>query len=417
MSSLNMSAFQSALKRMYPHSRIENLTFRSNVAYAMLPKEPDVGGESWSIVVHYEDGPGRSAKFNIAQANKAGSKKVDFRLTAVEDYSLASITGKVWAASKGNTKAFLTAAKSELDAAFNTAKRSCGISVFRNGTGSIGVISSGTTIGSTTLTLSNRSDINNFGAGQYIVFSDADGGTLRDNGARRQIESINRSAGSMVLDDVINASGSVETGDYIYIEGDAQNGTGNALERVSGLDSWLPTTAPTAGDSFFSVDRSVDVTRLAGNRINASGMTVEEALIEAGTIIAEQGGEPDCCFVPFLVWKQLMLELGTRKVYREEKIAGVSFKGVEIICPGGTVTVYADRNCPAGKAYMLTKSSWRYYSIGNMPAILNLDDVGTFLREASADGYELRVGGYPQVGCMAPVQNGVIYNLPTTYAA
>ena len=42
----------------------------------------------------------------------------------------------------------------------------------------------------------------------------------------------------------------------------------------------IPSSAPTAGDSFFSVDRSADSTRLAGIRFDGSSLPLEEALID-----------------------------------------------------------------------------------------------------------------------------------------
>jgi hypothetical protein len=412
MAAVDMTAYAAALKRMYPQKKIENATFRKNPFFAMIPKNPNVGGESWTRAVHYEDLASGSANFAVAQANKAASKKVAFRCTAVEDYTLASIKGKVWKASMGDTKALLQVTKSEVDSAFNVQKRRCGIHTYRDGTGSIGRIG---TISTTSITLSTRSDINNIGKGHKLVACSTTTGAVRADVAT--VATVNRRADATVhfttAEDMSAKADAWVDDDYLFFEGDAENNTGEHAV-VDGLLAWLPTTAPTAGDDHFGVDRSHDPVRLAGNVISAAGSTVEEVLIEAATECAEQGGEPDIAMVPYLIWKQLGLELGSKREYHDQKIAGINFRGYVVTGPEGDIKVYPDRNCPGGHGFVLSKNTWSFDSIGAMPGILDLDDVGRFLREATDDAYELRCGGYPQLTCRLPGANAVITDLPTS---
>lgn len=409
MATLNMTTYAAALKEMYPKSRIENLTFQNNPLLAMMPKDTSVGGTQWKVPVQYEDIAGQGATFATAQANKDVSRKVAFNLTAVRDYALASIDGLTWRSSLGNNKAFLAANKSELDSAFNAMKRSLGIAMYRSGNGEIGRINA--TVSGTTLTLVTRRDINNFARGMKIVFAATAAGALRDSGEALTVNSVNRSAGSMVVSADLSTISGITSQDFIFREGDAANNSTKL--KMTGLLGWLPTTAPTSGDSHFGVDRSADSVRLAGNIINATGLTVEEAFIRAVTETAEQGGAPDHIFCPFNVWEQLGLELGSRKEYADTEVAGIHFRGMKLYSPEGEVKVYADRNCPSGNAFLLSMKTWTLYSVGECPGILDLDDVGTFLRESTSDSYELRVGAYPQMGCVAPGHNAVLTNLPT----
>jgi hypothetical protein len=412
MAAVDMTAYAAALKRMYPQSKIENATFRKNTAYAMLPKNTNVGGENWTRAVHYEDIASGSATFSVAQANKAASQKVAFRMTAVEDYSLASIKGKVWRASQGNTKALLSVTKSEVDSAFNVQKRRCGIHMFRDGTGYVGRISS---ISTTSITLTVRSEVNNFGKGHKLVAASSTTGAVRADVAT--IATINRRADATAhfttSADMSAKADAWVANDYLFFEGDAYN-NGSANLVMDGFLSWLPTTAPTAGDSHFGVDRSVDTVRLAGNVIDGTGLTVEEAIIEGATECNEQGGDADIVVLPYLLFKQLGLELGTKKEYHDEKIAGINFRGFVLYSDQGDLRVFPDRNCPGGYGFVLTKGTWSFDSIGPHPGILDLDDVGRFLRESTDDAYELRVGGYPQLSCRLPGGNAVLNNMPTS---
>jgi hypothetical protein len=412
MAAVDMTAYAAALKRMYPQSKIENATFRKNTAFAMLPKAPGMGGESWTRAIHYEDIASGSATFSVAQANKAASKKEAFRITSVDDYSLASIKGKVWRASQGNTKALLQVTKSELDSAFNVQKRRLGIHMFREGYGKIGAISS---LSTTSIALTIRSDVNNIGVGHKLVAASSASGAIRADVAT--VATVNRRADATyhftTSADMSAKADAWTAADTIFFEGDAVNNTGTN-KVVDGFLAWLPTTAPTSGDDHFGVDRSSDPVRLAGNVIDGTGQTIEEAIIDGATECTEQGGDPDCVILPFLLWKQLGLELGAKKEYHDEKIAGVNFRGYVLYGPEGDLKVYADRNCPGGYAFVLTKSTWSFDSIGPMPGILDLDDVGRFLRESTDDAYELRCGGYPQLSCRLPGANAVIQNLPTS---
>ena len=56
---------------------------------------------------------------------------------------------------------------------------------------------------------------------------------------------------------------------------------------------------------------------------------------------------------------------------------------------------------------MLTKDTWKLYSLGAAPKILDSDGL-KMLREASADSVEVRVGYYAQLGSNAPGFNGIV---------
>jgi len=393
---MDMAGYAAALKHMYPHPRIENGTFKQNVTYAKISKNPNVGGEDWTRAVLYADIGGSSATFARAQANKSGTKQKAFKMTAVDgDYSLASIKGKVWRASQGNTKALLAVTKSQVDSAFNA------------------LISAVTTAA---VTLTSRANISNFWPGQKLQFSASTTGAVR--AVRSTVSKVNRRSDAtthITLASDPTGSG-VAASDYIFIDGDAYDD--DDYKCVRGLESWLPTSAPTAGDSFFSVDRSDDPVILAGNSIDSTGMTMEELLVEMAMECAEQGGldsgEGFAVF-PFLNYKTLLLELGARKEYHDEKIAGVSFRGVKLNTEVGDITIFPDRNCVPGKGFMLDPRYWSCDSIGAYPGILDLDGVGKFLREAADDAYELRIGGYPQVSCGLPGSSAVAHSLPTAY--
>jgi hypothetical protein len=200
----------------------------------------------------------------------------------------------------------------------------------------------------------------------------------------------------------------VAASDYIFHDGDF----GNAIR---GLASWIPATAPTNGDNFFGLDRSQDPTRLAGVRVDGSGLTIEEAIQKFLQVAYRNGGKIDHMFLNDARFLELDLSLGTRRQYVDVKTdVGVGFTGVRIAGPGGTVAVFADPNASTfhttgqSLAYGLEMKDWALRGPGKFPFI-DATDGNRILREDSADAYEGRVISYFQMQCKAPGHSGVLY--------
>src|SRR5215831_8614153 len=86
--------------------------------------------------------------------------------------------------------------------------------------------------------------------------------------------------------------------DWIVIAGDYnQNYATTQATKIRGLSAWLPLTAPTGGDNFWSVDRSVFPTRLSGHRLNDPTAPAEDSIMALGEVMHERGAAPDICLV------------------------------------------------------------------------------------------------------------------------
>lgn len=360
----------------------------------MIAKYEQFGGENLKLPIKFGIPQGRSASFSTAQANKTNTQLKAFLLTRNKDYSLASIDNETIEASRGNANAFLEAATLEIDGAIESITRSLAIDLYGSGSGSRGQSSTSTT--GTTITLSDIEDVTNFEVGMEIVFSTADGGGSVKSGSVT-IVGVDRDAGTLEVDALtaIDGGSGAAANDYIFVEGDYD-------AKVKGLQGWLPATAPTSGDSFFGVDRSADATRLAGLRFDGSALPIEEALIEAASRVAREGGRPDVCFMSYSKYSELEKALGSKVQYIEKKVKDeIGFRGLMIHGPRGPITVVPDQNCPSDRAFMLSMQYWKLYSLGKCPKILDSDGL-KMLRESNADAVEVRVGYYAQLGCRAP---------------
>ncbi|MEZ0208569.1 MAG: phage major capsid protein [Candidatus Paceibacterota bacterium] len=394
---LDLTSFASALKAHYTNDRVENMVYQDNPLLAMVPKMEDFGGKNLPIPIIYGNPQGRSASFSSAQANKTSSQLKDFVLTRAKDYSLASIDNETLEASKGNSNAFMEAATTEIDGAIHSAARSLAIALYGTGSGKIGQLSA--TSGVTTLiTLAEPEDVTNFEKGQTLVLSTANGGGSLKTGTLT-VTNIDRDLGTVTVTPsmaTLTAVGAVN--DYIFVQGDYD-------AKIKGLLAWLPSVAPSPSESFFSVDRSSDASRLAGIRFDGSAMPIEEALVKAASRAAREGAKPDYCFVNYSKYADLENSLGSKVQYIDMKVnAEIAFRGIQINGPRGPIKVVPDQNCPSDRAFMLTMNVWKLYSLGKAPKILDTDGL-KMLRDSSADSVEVRVGYYAQLGCRAPGWN------------
>jgi len=401
---LNLTSFDAALKQHYTDDTVMNMVYKDNPLLAMIPKYEDFGGRNLPIPLIYGNPQGRSKTFSNAQTRGAATSTqvTDFVLTRVKDYSIATIDNETLEASKGNRNAFMEAATTEIDGAINSLTRSLAVDLYSDSSAAIGQVSAEPAeAASTVITLKSSGDVTNFEVGQDIVIWSAktagsqrsfDGSTLTG-----LISAVDRSAGSITIDVAYTASGTIAANDYLFVNGDRGLG-------VSGLDGWLPASAPGA-TAFFGVDRSVDTTRLGGIRYDGSSDPIEEALISGAARSAREGAKPDYCLLSYLKWEELEKALGSKVQYVDLKVnAEVGFRGMLIHGPRGPVTVVADQNCPDDVAYMLQLNTWKLYSLGKAVRVIDTDGL-QMLRQASNDGVEVRYGFYGQLGCRAPGYN------------
>ena len=391
--SLDMTTFAPALKAHYTDDRVENMVYRDNPLLAMISKMESFGGKNLPIPIIYGNPQGRSASFANAQANKTNSQLKDFVLTRAKDYSLASIDNETLEASKGNANAFLDAAVTEIDGAIHSAARSLAISMYGTGSGSIGQLSA--TSGVTTLiTLADVESVTNFEVGQTLVLSTANGGGSVKAGTT-VVTGIDRDLGTVTVATSLAALTPVgAVNDFIFVQGDYD-------AKIKGLRAWIPDSAP-SNTPFFSVDRTSDVTRLAGIRFDGSAMPIEEALVASAARVAREGGKPDYCFMSYSKFSDLEKALGSKVQYMDLKAnAEVGFRGMQINGPRGMIKVIPDQNCPNDRAFMLQMDVWKLYSLGKAPKILDTDGL-KMLRDSNADSVEIRVGYYAQIGCRGP---------------
>lgn len=394
--SLDMTAFDAALKVHYTDDRVQNMVYEDAPLLALLPKMEQFGGKNLPIPIWYGNSQNRSASFSTAVGQSSNESIEDFVLTRANDYSVAQIDNETMEASEGNANAFMEAAKTAIDGALHTLSRSLSIALYGTGSGKLGQLSA--TSGVTTLiTLSEPEDVVNFEKGMELVLSTANGGGSVKTGSTI-VTGVDRDAGTVTVATSLatfTAVGAVN--DYIFAKGDYD-------AKIKGLLAWIPSTAPSSS-AFFGVDRTQDATRLGGIRFDGSAMPIEEALVKAASRAAREGAKPDKCFISYSKYADLENSLGSKVQYVDLKAtAEISFRGIQINGPRGPIQVVPDANCPNDRAFMLCMKTWKLYSLKKVPRIIDSDGL-KMLRQSTADGVEIRAVYRAQLGCNAPGHN------------
>ncbi len=408
-----------ALKELYSDSSeyMKDLVYKENPFLALVPKNESSDGFAGKYIpvpLEYGTPQGRSHTFSDAQGNQTATSLVSFFVYTISDYQLVTITNLLMEQTKSSAGAFVDAAKLQIDGGFRNLTNNIAFELFSNGLASRGVIGTYSNVSAAiTLTLSQPSEIVNFEVGMTLRASATDGGAVSSDTAT--VTSVNRATGAMAMT-CSDSSPAAEwaVGGHLSIDGDlptaGATGPANAL-CLSGLAAWIPVTTPSGSENFWNVDRSVDPTRLAGCRFDASAYTIEEGVTNALAFLNREGGRPDICIMDFASYAALVNSLGAKVQYVQVKHdeVDVAFEGIRFQSAYGVVTVLADRSCPPQRAYLLTMSTWKLRSLGKVPHILTYGMEGLEgLRVGNADALEIRIGYYGNLICSAPGWNCVV---------
>jgi len=413
-----MTDYDAVLKELWPQERIDNLAFSQTPFLAIIKKRTDFTEKLRHIALQYGNPQGRSATFANAQGNVSASLFSDWQINRATDYAVGVISGELLESSKDKKASIVSALDTEIKGSLTELSRSLHKSLFGDGSGTLGPLSTTASIATPTATLANVEDISKFAVGMTVVAAATPTGAIRVGGAARAlITAVDRDAGTVTTTANWNALfTTLAAGDYLFVEGDAQNG--GSAKKVMGLAGWLPTTTPTS-TPFFGVDRTADPVSLAGVRYDGSADgTKTEALQRAAARIMREGNgaTPTVVIMNPVDLGDLLVELGSQKVFYSEvkamsvkgkEMAAIGFDVVAVHTSAGAVKVLGDYECPLGLAYMLDMETWTFHSLLGAPRVVS-DDGLNILRAASSDGFEYRAVYRGQLACTAPGRNAVV---------
>lgn len=396
MAQFDLTAAAALMKELYSPDDVQELVLTDRPGLALCPKDEGFVGSHVNQPTLIGNPQNTSNTFLTGQGGTTTSTLKGFLVTRVTNYGFAYIDNQLIQASKTDAGAFAEGLEVEMDGALNSLSNQISQQFYRSGWGAIGTIG---TISGTTITLSQASSTFNFEIGMNLVFAATESTSALRSGTAVSVTAVNRAAGTIVIS---ATTGSPANSDIIFRAGDRQNSAAPTRIAISGIEAWVPFTAPTTGDSFFGVDRSVD-SRLYGNSIDGSAVPLEEVLQDGIRASVQNGGSPDYIFMNPVQVTALSKALGSKVEYVDVKLENsrVGFRGIQVQGEKGPVKIMSDIWCPGDRAYVVESKSMLLHSLGPVPDVWSEDGL-QFLRSATADGVDVRLYAYPQLRIKQP---------------
>lgn len=371
--------------------------------WGRVKKRADFEGEYNKISLQYGDIKGVSRTFATAQANMGGTEDEAFKVyvaNLADDFGLFSLDGKAMKAARSDRGSWKRPMAKQVRSGFKVLGRRNGFGLYRDTSGAIATVAS---IATDVVTVASEVELVMLQKGLPVSVYTSGNVWRHDT----TIAKVSRSELTFTLTD----EGATAATDKIYIQGDYG-------KNFTGLDSWIPSTAPTAGDSFYGVDRSDDPDLLAGYRHDGSISPIAETMINAMSTLGQFGAESDReLFVGQEVHRRFEKQYEGQIQYVTKPFQtthgksmvpehmSVGIKSLAFQTGNGRVVVHQDMYAPKGVGYLLDMDSWWFHSMGTAPGWLDDDGKGSVLRVHNANAVEGRLGQYAQLCCDAPGYN------------
>lgn len=362
-------------------------------------------GADKKVTVKIAEGAGVSANHAKALAGRGPMLHRRFSVTRAKLYAIASIDGEAIAAArsaKDQRGAQIDMVKYSLKDCNERFMRRFSEQIWSVGGGAVTrFTAAGTTVTNAYFTCDPVSDAAKFQVGaKYCLSTDTGTGAapagLLDGGSTLEVSAVNLDTGVVTFTAAINTVAGASNTNYVFPEGDYG-------ESMTGVRGWLPVTAPTSGDSFFGVDRSVHVTRLAGMRYSGGGGLKIDTIVRACGHASLQGANPSRCYVSPDDWSDISNEISAKEwVELPNADRKLGHKGLSIETQVGQVILVSEAYAPKGYFNLLNLDDWSFESAGDFPQVLDYDKLAQLHRDESSDSCTYRSGGYGNLICENP---------------
>jgi hypothetical protein len=394
---LNVTAVDYAYKNYFQPGRVERLGYEEQPTLGQLTKQENFYGRRLEFDVKYEMHQG-SSDFATALANAGTGRYATFVVRRARYYLVTNFDNESMEAAEDNSGAYLDVKKEETEDSLKGTTERLGQGLFQNHGNSIGRANG---ISGSVVTLLNIEDIKNFRVGMKLQSSTADGTSGSVKAGTATVSAVDRALGKVTAD-FASITGFVGTasGDFIFPEGDFGLG-------IYGFPSYIPSTAPTGGDSVFTFDRSVD-TRLSGCRYDGSTLNIADAIVKGLAEMRREAGSAafDWGVCSHARFADLALDLGAKAMRDEAGTAEFGYDTIRVHNGGRVVKFTGDHNCQADTIWVLTKRTWIWKGLKKTPRFFVAGP--NYIVDPTADGVQCRVGWRGNLLCLGPLFNGRI---------
>lgn len=405
----NVSNVPEMLKSIWD-DEVHDFQYEDAVFYGLIEKDTSWDGIYQYVTVKIGNGGGHGSTFDAAKRNKGPSNFEKFQIETADNFALWSVDNKLITLSRNQRGALMRALQEATEGAQSKFKRRIVRQLWGTGGGSIGKVSSISTV---YLTLTDVNDVRNFDIGDVCVFANDDGylATAGVFGSTRQVVGIDETDGIIEFDTTLATISGLGANDYVFIDGDYNAVMKGVPFYVTTSDpgvSSIPTTA-------WGVTRTTHPTHLAGHRFTGDQNQIAEEIMTALTKAFRRNAKTTHIFIEPELFNEFAMSLESSRVrYADEKVGKVGYTGIEVVSQSGkTVKCFGDpavRKSPSGNSLVwgLNMDTWKLHSAEEYPMWLTADGEKKFLTEENANAREGRIGGYAQAYTRAPGENWVL---------
>lgn len=349
-------------------------------------------GKGMEIPAPYTTPQGASAAAATAASNASPSKGSSFTVPQTSYYAQLRLDGKlVENAMKGNAETqFIDQMKYETDQTEDTIGWELERQAFGSQTGYRGQIGSVSIGANTTITLKKITDVVFFMPGTVIVLAavgGGPGGAIRSAGTTNKatVSAVNTKTGLLTFtgQNFTTLFGTAVADDYIYREGDAQNG--GTAKVSAGLEDWCPSTDPSA-TLFYGVDRSLNPAMLAGVRYDGTGDGVNNVWYKSIAAYQSQTGrglKKGVFYIHPLYGSAMRSAFEAKRIVDVEKTTTYDMPVEAFTVDGKTFIEVA--SCPYGVAKYVTDGAFIRASCGDQPNWSSMSDKDMFWLDRDND--------------------------------
>lgn len=382
-------------KHRYSDRQATEVAMRDHPWFYAIPKEPNLDGIDFNYNITTGNPQGISEDFPFAQGAAETLKGGQLAAVPYTKYGDLQLDGPSMMRARGGKASFYDLITRSQDGILDELGADIAFNLHRDRAGVRGQRAS---ISGNVVTLTNKRDVDHFKRGMTVMASaNADGSSPRSGSAK--VTSLDRANSKITLDNAATIT-SFANSDYLF------RGATTLGQGIEGMMTCTPLTAPSSGDSFRGIDRSVDVEALAGSRINDTSRYPEEVIGDLAVEISIISKKVDVCYVFPTVFQAMAKRLGAKVEFMPGATAEVGFEYITVITAGGSLKVQSD---PDARYDLVRVARQDSHCIKNMDAVVHLirDDGNPNLRLGSSDGLETRarfLGNYIQYD---PASHGV----------
>jgi len=403
--SVNTSALAEYFIRRYNLVGRDAEYTKNNPTLGMIPRDTEKLKQGDSFFETLKVGSGWSGSPDWVEGNKNHTPSNKVRWQVSDPFATyARIPFDTLALNRSPLGTLLDIKGAETDDVRDNMLRQCEFELWQDGSGARGKISavSGTT--TFTMTLTGTNDAFQFEYGQILSANTAaDGsGTARAN--RYKVTDFDPINNKVVGTRTVDATDPFQVNDFVHV-------VGSANKYMPGIPTFIPASAPS--DTIYGVARTANPA-LSGWRFsfkNSISETIQRAFTKMGQWVNQAAGKFVVVLSP-LDWLLLSMERESRVIPDPGAFQKWGTSGLGVVTPFGMITCIAIPSVADGRGYIIDWTSWRLYTLKNLPHVVDEDGL-TFLRGgiSTPDGYQhgdliaLQMRMWKVLLCLKPMSN------------